>query len=338
MSCTYQDKTIHIKSFPLSNSDHATDVEISCCIWGDVNKPLIVLMGGISANRFAFATKNKAGWWERVLHDNSALNLDHYSFLTFDYWSLSSDTEKQHLVTTFDQAHVLKQIKDQLNLPQFHAVIGSSYGGMVSLAFASIYPTALEKLVCLAAADKNSVKTQAIRYIQRQIIELGQASGNPDLIGEHLALARSLAVIGYRGDAEFEQRFQSNKSGEALLNVSSYLAYQGNKFKQAFSPDRYLQLSQSIDVHQVDASKIIVPTHLIAFDSDQLVPLKFIQSLHKKLNRYSTLNIISSDFGHDGFLLEATQINQIFHSIFNSKINEHNHDFIKPNHRCASGY
>lgn len=328
------DHTVPISVAALSCAGDTAAVEIECTLWGDVSKPVIVLMGGISASRWALncAENAQPGWWHQVINQQSYLNPSDFCFLTFEYVAFDEHTIKPPVVTTSDQAAVLHEIQTKLNLPQFHAVIGSSYGGMVSLAFAAQYPAALQRLVCIAAADYNSVKSQALRDIQRQLIELGQQQGHA--VKAFTALARSLAMIGYRGEQELEQRFQSQQPGQALQDVSAYLQHNGDQFAASFSPSRYLQLSQSIDHHQVDVSSIEAKTQLIGISTDQMVPVQFIQDLRCRLTADSYINIIDSLYGHDGFLLETQQLNQIFQTFFS----ENNHDNSERNCRCTSGY
>jgi len=333
------EKTISLPSFTLSEGGESGELEISCCLWGEVSKPLVVVMGGISANRWALdsmghsSAHGQSGWWRSVLNPASYLNPRDFSFLTFEYFAFADRVANPPLVSTMDQAHILAQLQQSLNLPQFCAVIGSSYGGMVSLAFAARYPERLQHLICVAAADRNSVKSQALRSIQRQIMQMGLDAGG-SCQQKYTALARSLAMLGYRSDAELESRFDADDPVSSLQQVKSYLNHHGSKFAQTFSASRYAQLSQSIDHHRVDASHILASTLLIGITSDQLVPVEFIQNLHAKISGPSQCRWIDSLYGHDGFLLEAEAINQIFKHYFS----EYNHDPIEPNHRCASGY
>ena len=332
--------TVPIEAKALSSfDDAATCIEVECTLWGDLAKPMIVLLGGISATRWALDCheSEQSGWWNQVINQQSYLSPNDYCFLTFEYFAfadhfINSQVNNPPVVTTTDQANILHQIQARLSLPLFHAVIGSSYGGMVSLAFAAQYPTALQHLVCIAAADYNSVKSQALRGIQRQIIQLGAQQNNE--IKAYTALARSLAMIGYRGEEELEQRFQSHQPGQALHDVTAYLQHHGDVFAEQFSVSRYLQLSQSIDFHCVDTSNIQAKTQLIAISSDQMVPVQLIQNLQQNLTAESYISIIDSHYGHDGFLLETGQLNQIF-QIF---LSENNHDNSERNSCRASGH
>jgi len=315
--------------------------KVECTLWGDLSKPMVVLLGGISANRRALDCPEAeySGWWSQVVNQQSCFSPDDYSFLTFEYFVFPERITNPPLVNTSDQAQILHQILSKLSLPQFHTVIGSSYGGMVSLAFAAKFPAALEHLICIAAADYNSVKSQALRGVQREIIQLGtQCANKQHNTKDFLVLARSLAMIGYRGESELEQRFQSSQPGQALHQVSAYLAHNGENFAERFSGSRYIQLSRSIDFHRVDVSRIKARTQLIGISTDQMVPVRLIEKLYEKLNQNLNatceINIIDSACGHDGFLTEGKSLNQIFKTF----LSENNHDNFERNSRRASGY
>ncbi len=331
-----QDIICSIDSFTLTAGGVSGDLDVKVCLCGDQSRPVVALLGGISASRWALDVNadHSPGWWSQVVHADSFLNPTDHCFLTFEYFAFPDQVVNPPVISTADQAHVLRQIQSQLNLPQLHAVIGSSYGGMVSLAFAAAYPRALKHMVCIAAADRNSVKTQALRHIQRQILHLGELNESPEAQSEFMALARSLAMVGYRGEAEWEQRFQQPDAADSLHGVSSYLHHHGQRFATDFSAARYKQLSRSIDYHQVNVGTIEASALLIGITSDQMVPSEFIQSMDDKLKCPSRCHLIDSVYGHDGFLLEAEQLNQIFTSYFS----EQTHDYIKQNCRRASGY
>ncbi len=332
---TVINRTVQVSSSVLASDVQSGDIEVDCCLWGKLDKPLVVLMGGISANRWVIDCEEQTGWWNQVVHDKAVLNTRDFCFLTFEYICFDTEiNEPATVVSTTDQAHVLYQIQQQLNLPLFHAVIGSSYGGMVSLAFAALYPEALTHLICIAAAHTNSVKSQALRYIQRQIMRLGSKHADQHAQTEFTALARSLAMVGYRGEVEWEHRFANPNTGQALDDVSAYLRHHGRQFAQRFEADRYNQLSKSIDYHQVDVSNIQAKTLLVGITSDQMVPVDLLQKLRDRMATDCQLHLINSIYGHDGFLLEADALNYIFKTF----LCEQPHDNIERNNRRASGY
>jgi homoserine O-acetyltransferase len=327
----HQEISCDLTSLKLERGGETSALQVTCCLWGDLSKPLVVLMGGISADRFVCDIPGRQqGWWQQVINRDSVINLSDFAFLTFEYISFPERLAKPPVITPGDQANVLYRLQQQLKLPQFHAVIGASYGGMVCLSFANQHPHALKQWICLAAAERNSVKSQALRHIQRSLIKLGEHHGHH----QHLQLARSLAMVGYRGEAEFEQRFAAADPGNSLSAVAAYLEHHGRQFVQRFSAHRYLQLSQSIDHHHTAVDDITAPGLLIGFSSDQMVPVSFLEQLQQKVNSLCELHILDSEYGHDGFLLEPLALNQLFQTFLSGN----HHDHFERNHRCAGGY
>jgi homoserine O-acetyltransferase len=74
-------------------------------------------------------------------------------------------------------------------------------------------------------------------------------------------------------------------------------------------------LSESIDLHQVDASKIGVSTVLVAVREDQLVPIDDMRALHARMSGVAELVEFSSLYGHDAFLKEANELRSIFNRV-----------------------
>ena len=54
-----------------------------------------------------------------------------------------------------------------------------------------------------------------------------------------------------------------------------------------------------------------VPMTVAGILSDRLYPLELQEQLVKLLTNSSALEVISSDFGHDGFLLEVEQVGKV---------------------------
>jgi homoserine O-acetyltransferase len=195
-----------------------------------------------------------------------------------------------------------------LGITRAHAFVGSSYGAMVALAFAARHPRAVERLVLLAGAHRPHPLSTAQRSVQRGIVRLGQASGRAE---DALALARQLAITTYRGSAEFGRRFAGapEQRGERFhFPVEDYLEHQGQRFVERFDADRFLALSESIDLHQVEPEQVGVPATLIGFPSDRLVPLADLCELQRRLRGPATLEVVESPYGHDAFLKEPKQL------------------------------
>jgi homoserine O-acetyltransferase len=153
--------------------------------------------------------------------------------------------------------------------------------------------------------------------VQRGIVRLGQASGR---VEDALALARQLAITTYRGSAEFGRRFAGAPEQRAerfYFPVEDYLEHQGRRFVERFDADRFLALSESIDLHQVDPEQVAVPATLIGFPSDRLVPLADLCELQRRLRGSATLEVVESPYGHDAFLKEPEQLAPLLREALN---------------------
>ena len=82
------------------------------------------------------------------------------------------------------------------------------------------------------------------------------------------------------------------------------------------------QLLMSIDADPEKLKKINAIIHLIAVDSDQFFPAFEMQNCYKflkKTKENTFYHEIKSIHGHDAFLMEYEQLNQILNNIINEK-------------------
>ncbi|MFA6230684.1 MAG: homoserine O-succinyltransferase [Rhodanobacter sp.] len=284
------------------------EVEVRYLWCGAVDAPTVIVQGGISADRDVTALDGDAaaGWWQELVGEGAAIDLSCWRVLAIDW--LTPQELGADAVSSEDQADALAALLQALGVARAHAFIGSSYGAMVALAFAARHPARVDRLVLLAGAHRPHPLATAQRSVQRGIVRLGQASGQVD---EALSLARQLAITTYRGSAEFAQRFAGPpewRDERFHFPVEDYLAHQGQRFVERFDADRFLALSESIDLHNVTPEQVSTPATLIGFPSDRLVPLADLCELQRRLHGSATLEVIESPYGHDAFLKEIEQL------------------------------
>lgn len=279
--------------------------------------PVVVVQGGISAHCHVTATPERPepGWWQDLVGPGRAVDAERFRVLAFDYLGGNGGTsgprntrpEAFPAVTTSDQARVLAQLLDRLGIERVEAFVGASYGGMVALAFAALFPERVGKLIVISAAHRSHPQSIAWRSLQRKILRLARRHS---AVHEGLALSRALAMVTYRSPAELEQRFgTAARPGESGFRfpVDDYLEARGEDFARTFHPDAFLCLSESIDLHHVDPAKIEAASTLVAVRSDQLVPIEHMWALNRCL-RASEWVEISSVYGHDAFLKEIATL------------------------------
>jgi len=296
------------------------DVRVAWRVAGAPNAPVVVVLGGISAGRTVFASAaTEQGWWKEVVGPAKALDANRFRVLGIDFLGGSGATTGPRAgqddfpsVSAYDQAALIAALLPIIGVPKLHAIVGASYGGMVALAFAERYPESVARIVVVSAADRPHPMASAWRSVQRATVKALAARGAG---AEGLKLARALAMTTYRSTQEFKQRFDGAPVRTASgfkLPVEGYLYARGQAYADSYVPEAFVCLSESIDLHRVDATRIHVPTTLVAVREDQLVPLTDMQELHARLGGPKELIELSSLYGHDAFLKEAVALSQVF--------------------------
>lgn len=304
----------------LHHGGRLSGVRLAWRLVGAVQAPVVLVMGGISSHRVVYSLGDAKGWWDSLIGPGRALDSRKFRILGIDFLGGSGETtgpgptERFPSVSTYDQADLVLRLLNHLGVKSLHAIVGASYGGMVALAFAENFPERLGRLLVVSAADRTHPMATAWRSVQRRILRYALRHGEG---AEGVALARALAMATYRSAAEFAQRFDAAPvAGEDgfVFPVEDYLFARGADYAARYRAPAFLCLSESIDLHAVDAGLIVTPTTLVAVSEDQLVPAADMQGLYERLGGRVRLVELSSLYGHDAFLKEAAQLEPIFKS------------------------
>ncbi len=290
--------------------------------WGNRSATALptLVLGGISAGRHLGPAHfdERPGWWPGLVGRGLALDPARRPLIGVDYLGGTGDASQVlRPVTTHDQARAIAAVLDHLGIAEA-SFVGASYGGMVALAFAELFPERTGQLVILCAAHRTHPMATAVRSVQRAAVGLGVDSGDT---GRGLSLARALAMTTYRSTREFEERFSpfalsagSPGGDPARFPVEEYLEARGADFVRRFDTERFLALSESIDLHRTRPGTLPEHALLISFDTDILVPPWLMDELAARdpdaesPARHLT---IPSLFGHDAFLKETEAVSAL---------------------------
>lgn len=283
------------------------DVRVRYSLCGAADAPVVAVQGGISANRFAADVDGVTGWWSAIVGTDRAIDTRRWRVLSID-WLDRSALGACRAVGSEDQADAIAAVLDSLGIRRVHAFVGASYGAMVALAFASRHAQRVRGLVAIAGAHRAHPLAVAVRNLQREIVRLAARHGDA---AAGLDLARRLAMTTYRGEREFAERCDAApefRDGRYRFAEEDWLAAAGASFVRRFAAERFLALSESIDLHAIAPESVRVPSTLIGIASDRLVPLADLCELQRRAGAPATLHVIDSRYGHDGFLKETGQI------------------------------
>ncbi len=299
-------------------------VRIAWRLAGPASAAVVCALGGISAHRRVCGTEDpREGWWSQIAGSGRPLDADRFRILSFDFLGGSGETTGPApgaafpSISSYDQAEALLRVMNHLGIKALRAIAGGSYGGMVALAFGERYPDRVGHLVVIGASDRAHPMSTAWRSIQRRIVRLGLESGHAT---PAIELARALAMTTYRSSEEFAARFSgrpTREEGQFLFPVERYLLARGRDYATRYRPESFLCLSESIDLHRIDAARVFVPTSAVAVREDQLVPLGDVRAMVARLPS-ARLYEISSIYGHDAFLKETESLRPVFQAALGS--------------------
>jgi homoserine O-acetyltransferase len=285
---------------------------------GREGAPVTLALGGISATRHVtnHSAREASGWWEQIAGPGRPLDTRTRQVLGVEFLDggRRPNGRPVAIVTTHDQAARIVALLDDLGIDRLDAVVGASYGGMVALALAERWPERVGRLVTICAAHEPTAMSTARRAAQRQIVELGLDTGRA---ADAMAIARGIAMTTYRTAGEFAERFSTEPirdDASVQFEVERYLRRAGEKFAERMSPERFLALSLSADLHRVVPEHITVPTTVIAAQGDTLVPPSHLRALANRLPRPSGYHVIRTRFGHDAFLTEPARLGRLLTS------------------------
>jgi homoserine O-acetyltransferase len=279
---------------------------------GPAKAPVVCVLGGIGTDRNVCLTDDpRQSWWGEVAGPHRALDTQRFAVLSFDYLGSGPPTTSSPALSTYDQAEALLRLLNHLGVRSLRTIIGGSYGGMVALAFGERYPDRVAQLIVVSAADRPHPLATAWRSIQRRIVRLGVDCGRA---GEGALLAAALTRTSERAAEELAARFGSEpvwQGQRPLFEVEQHLLARGAEHPAGHTPESLFVLSESLDLHRVDATRIFVPTTAVAVREDQLVPVADVRALVARLP-HGRLHEISSLHGHDAFLKESDQWRSLF--------------------------
>lgn len=336
---------IDIGSLLLESGTTLPDVRIAYETWGEYdgrNAVLVLhaLTGDSHVSGPAGPGHPTAGWWSELVGPDQAIDTNRFYVVAANILGgcqgttgpVSRDPDGLHwggsfpAITVRDQVQAEVALANELGIPSWHGVIGGSAGGMRALEWAIEFPERVERLFLLATNAAASAEQIALSATQIDTIRADAAyfGGNyydgpaGPLTG--LDLARRLAHISYRSEAELASRFGRGMQEDGRFSVESYLHHHGAKLVNRFDANSYVVLSAAMNSHDVGRGRggvqaalslIRAETVVAGIDSDRLYPLHQQQELADGIPDAGPLEVVTSDHGHDGFLIEADQVGDL---------------------------
>ncbi|MEO5833784.1 MAG: homoserine O-acetyltransferase [Nakamurella sp.] len=335
----------------LENGSVLPDVRIAYETWGTLNAArdnAVLVLHALTGDAHVVGPVGPGqptpGWWDGLIGDGAVLDTRELfviapnvlggcqgstgpSSAAADGWPYGS---RFPTLTIRDQVAAEIALADQLGIAAFVAVIGGSMGGMRVLEWAVGHPARVRAAVALAtcgysSADQIGWATPQLSAIRTDPHFRGgdYYDGEWPLAG--MAVARQIAHATYRSEYELNTRFgRQDQPGESTPDggryaVQSYLEYHGAKLGRRFDPNSYLRLTEAMNSHDLgrgrgglDAAlqRITAELTIAVVDSDRLFPPHLGLELAAAPTARPVVTM-HSEFGHDGFLIEADQVEAV---------------------------
>ncbi|MDR2126078.1 MAG: homoserine O-acetyltransferase [Prevotellaceae bacterium] len=220
-----------------------------------------------------------------------------------------------------------KIVKNHLGIEKIDLIIGGSIGGFQALEWTVSEPDLFRYSVLIACNARVSAWGTAFNESQRMAILADQTFGAAKSIDggkKGLEAARSIALLSYRSHEGYVLTQSETDENVLFANKAcSYQQYQGKKLSNRFDAYSYYGLTKSIDSHNIGRNRggvekalsmIKAKTICMGIKGDVLFPTDEQKFLAKHIRDAEYFEIVSQ-FGHDGFLLEHEQIQNILSKV-----------------------
>lgn len=177
----------HEAPFPLDYGGHLPSFSLAYETWGTLNSDksnVVLIHTGLSASSHAHSTEaNPAeGWWEKFIGSGKAIDTDRFFVICTNvlggcYGSTGPSSldpsDGQPYATRFPVLSIFDMVRAQfellthLGVQKLYASVGSSMGGMQSVAAAYVEPERVGKVVSISATARSSPSSIAMRHAQR---------------------------------------------------------------------------------------------------------------------------------------------------------------------------
>jgi homoserine O-acetyltransferase len=236
------------------------------------------------------------------------------------------------LVTTRDQARAHELLAHYLELDRIHLAIGGSMGGQQVLEWALVAPQRFAHLCVLASNAQHTPWGIAFNESQRMALRTDPTFGSeaPEAGRKGLETARAIAMLSYRHPLTYNGA-QAEADDQKLedFRAASYQRYQGYKLWKRFSPEAYWSFSRTMDSHNIGRGRggikralqqIRAKSLIIGIDTDVLFTIAEQSYLAEHIPQ-ARFEIISSEYGHDGFLTEMRTVGALLRAFLQNSFN-----------------
>ncbi|MEO1257421.1 MAG: homoserine O-acetyltransferase [Bacteroidota bacterium] len=320
----------HDKPIALESGAVLPEVTIAYHTYGKLNEEknnVIWVCHALTAN------SHVADWWEGLYGSGNVFDPEKYFIVCANVLgscygttcprSISPKTKEAYgidfpIVTIRDWVQCHELLRQHLQIGEIELCIGGSCGGHQVMEFAYVLKDKIKSMALLVTSAKETPWAISTHEAQRLAIQADATwRDNVDHAGKNgLKAARGMALLTYRTFRSYKMRQTDTEEKLDDFRAASYIRYQGHKLERRFYAQSYWHMVKTLDTHDMGRGRggagqalqqLKMPALIISVNTDMLIPPEEQQFLHAHLSN-STYKEITSEFGHDGFLVETEKI------------------------------
>lgn len=359
-------RSIQIGALPLEAGGELPSVTMAFECWGTLNaagdNAVLIQHALTGSTHVSRGDSEEDGWWEGLVGPGEVIDTNKYFVVcanmiggcygTTGPSSIAADGKpygsRFPFITIRDSVEAEALLAEKLGITSWFAVIGGSMGGARALEWALMYPDRVRR--CAVVASCAASTAEQIAFAQAQVLAIRQ---DPHFAGGDyydgaapttgLGLARRIAHITYRSEADMGQRFgrKAQDDGGTISHarlgpdsggrfaIESYLDHQAHKLVGRFDANSYIVITEALMSHDVTRGRgtleeALAVTEKVQFlvaavNSDRLYFPVQSQELAAALPADVVVGTIDSDIGHDGFLTEVAAVGALLKDAFFSE-------------------
>lgn len=323
----------------LESGETLPDITIAYQTWGTLNA---ARDNAILVNHAMTGWSDVPGWWPSMVGPGLPFDTDKYFVVCPNVIggcqgstgpSSTAPDGKPYgsrfpSLTIRDMVNAEIAFSDAIGISKYKLAVGPSLGGMRALEWAVQFPDRVEAICTIgssavATGDQIGTASIQIRAIKSDphfyggdyyLKELGPTEG--------MGIARRIAHLTYRTEAEMDVRFGRQLQGDdtGRFAVESYLDHQADKLAKRFDANTYIILTEAMNSHDIGRGRggvgkalesITIPIVVVSIDTDRLFPPRLQAEIADLAPHALPVESISSPFGHDGFLVEVESVGAI---------------------------
>jgi homoserine O-acetyltransferase len=284
--------------------------------------PVVVVNHALTGNS---NITGENGWWNDLIGENKTIDTNYFTLIAFNIPGNGYDGNSKNLIlnykdfTIHDVSRIFWEGLFSLHVTNVYAVIGGSLGGAIAWEMAAVHPNKIQNLIPIATDWKATDWVIANVLIQDQILN---NSENP------IEDARLHAMLLYRTPQSINDRFQ-REAVKGIFQIENWLIKHGVKLKNRFPLSAYKLMNHLLKTNDITrnqksfieiAQELQATIHLVAVDTDYFFIADENRGTYKQLKAIKQnvkYHEINSVHGHDAFLIEYQQLNEILEPIFN---------------------